>query len=300
MPWLINAAQLDKFRKYQKNVVVFDATMYVFEADRDAKQEFLDRHIVGARFFDITAFNDSQSDLPHMLTQDPQSISEKLAALGITNEHRIIFYDNSPYHSSCRALWMLKVFGHSMDHLYIFDGNVDSWEKQGGKIEVGEPRITLKHYTVHYQAALVRSLAQMKANFHQPQEQVIDVRPAVRYAGSPEPRVAMRSGHIPGSFSFPYVTMFETSGRWKPIDKIRNQLIGIGVDLHSPIVSTCGSAITAPILDFALDLLGHPTQHAVYDGSWAEWGASKLYPGETSLEERPVVTSVTLEHDESN
>ncbi|OGT45053.1 MAG: hypothetical protein A3E83_08805 [Gammaproteobacteria bacterium RIFCSPHIGHO2_12_FULL_41_20] len=294
MPWLINTAQLEKFRKYQKNVVILDATFYVFEHDKNARQAFLDKHIIGARFFDIDTFCDPHSTLPHMLTQDETLISEKLGALGITNDHRIIFYDNSPYHSSCRALWMLKVFGHSLDHLYIFDGNLDSWEKQGGKVELAEPRITPKHYTVHYQRQFVRSLVQIKANLQQPHEQIIDMRSAVRYAGGAEPRPHMRVGHIPGSFSFPFVTMFEASGRLKPMDKVRSQLEGIGVDLRSPIVCTCGSAITAPILDFVLDLLGVSQPHAVYDGSWAEWGATQLYEGETSLQERPVQTSTEV------
>ena len=131
----------------------------------------------------------------------------------------------------------------------------------------------------------------MKVNVHTPKEQVIDMRHAVRFAGGPEPRPGMRSGHIPGSFSFPFMTMFDGKQQWKSLDKIRQQLVGISVDFHLPIVSMCGSAMTATILDFALDLLDHPS-HAVYDGSWAEWGVDTLYTGENSLSERPVVTSI--------
>lgn len=295
MPWLINAAQIEKFRKHQKNILIFDATLHVHEGSKDPKQVFLERHILGARFFDIDAFSDPHSSLPHTLIQDPALISEKLGAMGITNDSRIIFYDNSAHHTSCRALWMLKVFGHRADHLYIYDGNLASWEKYGGKIEAGENKITPKSYHVKFQSQLIRSLEQMKENLQNPVEQVIDMRHAVRFAGGSEPRPGLRVGHIPDSFSFPFNTMFDMStGRWKPTDKIRTQLIGVGVDLKTPIVTTCGSAITAPILNFVLDLVGHPTKHAVYDGSWTEWGANTLFPGETSLDERPVQTSLEV------
>lgn len=131
----------------------------------------------------------------------------------------------------------------------------------------------------------------MKSNLHHPTEQVIDVRHPVRYAGGPELRPAMRTGHIPGSISFPYFTMFETDGTFKPSERILRQLIGIGVDVNSPIVSTCGSGITSAILNFVLDISNH-SQNALYDGSWSEWGASRLYNGETDLSERPVETSL--------
>jgi len=204
----------------------------------------------------------------------------------------IIFYDNSNYHSSCRALWMFKVFGHNPNQLYILDGGLDAWEKFGGKVESGEPRnLTTKTYTVDYQAHLIRTLVQMKTNLHHPKEQVVDMRHAVRYAGGKEVRVNMRSGHIPGSICFPYTTMFEADGRWKPIEKIRKQISGVGTDLIHPIITTCGSGVTSAVLNFALDLM-NINDHSLYDGSWAEWGSDRLFPGEESLNERPVVTSL--------
>ena len=169
-----------------------------------------------------------------------------------------------------------------------------AWQKYGGKVESGQPKqVAAKPYTVTYQAQMIRSLVQMKTNMHHAQEQVVDMRHPVRFAGGPEARPNMRAGHIPGSFSFPYMTMFETDGRFKPMEKIRRQLEGVGVDLGSPIVTTCGSAITAPILNFMLELMGHEN-NAVYDGSWSEWGADQLYVGEMSLLERPVLRSVDV------
>src|SRR5262245_46511809 len=120
MPWLINATQLDKFRKNQKNVAILDASWFLPNDNRDAKQEFLAEHVVGARFFDLDSFHDTETNLPHMLIRDEKKIAEKIGALGITNDHKIIFYDNNKdLHTSCRALWMFKVFGHNTNQLYI-------------------------------------------------------------------------------------------------------------------------------------------------------------------------------------
>jgi thiosulfate/3-mercaptopyruvate sulfurtransferase len=292
MSWLINSVQLDKFRKGQKNVVILDASWHLPTDGRNAKDEFLAKHISSARFLDLTVFNDHETTLPNMLTRDEKKISELVGSLGITNDHKIIFYDNSSLHTSCRALWMFKVFGHNPNQLYILDGGYEAWEKFGGKIESGEPRQTNpKPYSVTFGAHLIRSLVQMKTNLHHPSEQVVDVRHPVRYAGGKELRVGLRPGHIPGSYCFPYFTMFEADGRWKPIDKIRKQFTGIGVDLNEMIVTTCGSGITSAILNFALELMGQE-KNALYDGSWSEWGSDSLYAGESSLDERPVVTSL--------
>jgi thiosulfate/3-mercaptopyruvate sulfurtransferase len=294
MPWLINAQQLDKFRKSQKALIILDASWHMPSAERDAKKEFNENHIIGSQFFDITAFNDKSPDAIHgnMLIQDEKLISEKLSAMGIRNDYKIILYDNSKLHTSCRALWMLKVFGHNPQLLYILDGGLNAWNTYGGKVETGDVNTTTaKPYQVSLQKEYIRNLAEMKANNQHPSEQVIDVRHAVRYAGGAEIKPGLRLGHMPGSFSFPYTTLFDKNDYWRPLDKIRNQYTGIGADLNSRTVTSCGSGMTAPVLNFALDLLGN-TQNAVYNGSWNEWAAEKLYAGETSLDERPVITSL--------
>lgn len=292
MPWLINAAQLDKFRKNQKNVAVLDVSWHLSEDNRNAREEYLAQHIIGARFFDLNDLHDQDSALPNMLIRDEKIINEKIGAQGITNDHKIIFYDNSKLHTSCRALWMFKIFGHNPNQLYILDGGYQAWERYGGKVETGPARnIGTKSYAINFEAHFIRTLVQMKTNLHHPVEQVVDLRHPVRYAGGQETRIGLRSGHIPGSFCFPFFTLFESDGRWKPIEKIRKQLTGISVDLNYPIVTTCGSGMTSAILNFALDLMNH-TQHSLYDGAWAEWGSEQLYRGETSLAERPVITSL--------
>ncbi len=292
MPWLINSVQLDKFRKSQKNVTILDTSWFLPADGRNAKDEFLSKHISSARFLDLNMFHDPDSELPNMLIRDENKISELVGALGITSEHKIIFYDNSPHHTSCRAYWMFKVFGHNPNQLYILDGGYPAWEKFGGKVEAGEVRpVTPKQYTVTFGANCIRSLVQMKSNLHHPSEQVVDVRHPVRYAGGKEQRPHMRPGHIPGSYCFPYITMFEADGRWKPLERIRKQLTGIGVDFATTIVTSCGSGITSAILNYALDLMGQES-NALYDGSWSEWGSDKLYPGENDIAERPVITSL--------
>jgi len=291
MSWLINAEQLDKFRKSQKSLIIFDASLHLGDENhRNAQQEFTEKHIPDAKFFDIELFSDPNTDLPHMLIQDEKLISEKLSALGVRNDYKIIFYDNSTLRTSCRALWMMKMFGHNPFQLYILDGGLNAWIQYNNKTESGAPNYSPKQYTATFQSQFIRTLSQMKENVKHPKEQVVDVRHSIRFIGGKEPRPGLRAGHIPGSFCFPFFTMFDRDTQlWKPLDKIRRQLKGISLDLNYPIISTCGSAITAPILDFALDLLEHKN-HSVYDGSWTEWGAEKLYSGEIDLSERPVET----------
>lgn len=289
MSWLINPAQLDKFRKSQKNLIIFDASVHLAAANRDAYQEFIATHIPGAQFFDIDIFSDTTTSVPHMLIHDEKLISEKLSALGVRNDYKIIFYDNSELHSAYRALWMFKVFGHNPFQLYVLDGGLPAWLKYSNKTETGEVKPSAKTYTASFQPQYLRTLQQMKENIHHPTHQVVDLRHPIRFVGGPEARPQMRAGHIPGSFSFPYFTMFDGENCLKPIDKIRQQMETVSIDLNSPIIATCGSAITASILDFVLDLLEHK-DHALYDGSWSEWGFDGLYANEASLAERPVAT----------
>jgi thiosulfate/3-mercaptopyruvate sulfurtransferase len=291
MPWLINAAQLDKFRKSQKSLVIFDASWHMPDTQRDGLQEFGTKHIMGAEYFNVDLFSDPNPELPNrnFVLRDENRINENLGALGIRNDYKIILYDNSNLHTACRALWLLKVFGHNPQLLYILDGGLEAWEKYGGKVEAGINTIAPKTYQASLQTKYIRDLADIKINLREENEQVIDVRHAVRFCGGPEVRPDLRCGHIPDSTCFPYTSLFDAAGLWRPMEKIRQQLLGINVNLHAPVITTCGSAMTAPILNFALDIIGQ-TENSVYNGSWLEWGANKLYPGEISLEERPVET----------
>ncbi|MBV8802949.1 MAG: hypothetical protein JO131_08325, partial [Gammaproteobacteria bacterium] len=228
MPWLINAAQLDKFRKNQTNIVIVDASFH--NDNRDAKQEFIEKHIIGAQFFDIDAFNDALSPFPHSLSQNTALIGEQLGKMGIRNDCKIIFYDNSDLHSSARALWMLKVFGHNPHLLYILDGGLKAWEKYGGKIESGEITNSTKTYTASLQTQFIRNLDDIKKCLTESKEQIIDLRHAVRYAGGLEPRPGLRKGHIPGSFGLPFYVLFDKEGNFLPLDKIRRKFSDIAAN----------------------------------------------------------------------
>jgi thiosulfate/3-mercaptopyruvate sulfurtransferase len=288
MPWLINAAQLDKFRRNQKNVIILDASLH--HDGRNARQEFADKHIIDAQFFDIDAFSDPNSELPHTLLQDTSLISEQLGKIGIRNDCKIILYDNSDLHTSARALWMLKFFGHNPHLLYILDGGLKAWEKYGGKTEAGAPANSSKSYTVNLQPQFLRTLNDIKQALTANKEQIVDLRHAVRYSGGPEPRPGLRSGHIPGSFCLPFHIFFDKEGLFLPLEKIKRKLSDVAINPSIPIIATCGSGITAPILNFILDLM--ECNNALYAGSWTEYGAEKLYNGENSLMERPVATCV--------
>lgn len=293
MSTLIDAVQLDKLRKQPKNVVILDASWHLPVSDRDAKAEFEEGHVVGAHFLDLSLYFDEESAIPHMLTTDVARITALMSQLGVGSDDKIIIYDQSDLHTSCRAWWMFRIFGHDPEKLFILNGGFQAWKRFGGKIETGPAKLSpqSKSFDVQWQPALVRSLAEMKQNVVSPTEQVVDMRHPVRYAGGIEPRPHMRSGHIPGSFCFPFMTMFETNGEFRSLRRLETQLRAMGLELDYPVVTTCGSGITAPILNFVLDLIG-VKQHALYDGSFCEWGADHLYAGETSLDERPVVRSV--------
>jgi len=294
MPWLIKPAQLEKFRKNQKSLIILDASWHLPQTGRNALEEFNNKHIIDAQFFDLSIFHNTNTSLPNMLIHDEKLISEKLGKLGIRDDYKIIFYDNSDLHSSCRALWMMRIFGHNPHQLYILDGGLTAWEKFRGKLASGPVTPTAKSYSAKFQPNLLRSLQEMKKNLHTPTEQVIDLRHSLRFAGGPEPRADLRSGHIPGSFSYPYTAFFNKENFFLPLEKIRRNLSDMGIEIKSPIISTCGSGITAPILNFVLDLMDHPS-HALYDGSWSEWGSNTLYPGESDISERPVVRSTDHE-----
>ena len=243
-------------------------------------------------FFDIATFSDPDSAIPYTLLKDEKRISDLLGKLGIRNDHKIIIYDNSDLHSSARALWMFKVFGHNPHLLYVLDGGLKAWEKYGGKMEAGLSPLTAKTYEARLQTEGLRTLADMKANLRKPTAQLIDLRHPVRYAGGPESRHNVRSGHIPGSFCLPYMTLFDKNeGTFLPLEKIRKKFHELGVTFNAPIITMCGSGITAASLNFLLDLMGH-ANHGLYDGSWSEWGSNQLFADEKDLNERPIATCI--------
>jgi thiosulfate/3-mercaptopyruvate sulfurtransferase len=265
--WLANELGANDLR-------VVDATYVLASDGRDPAGEFEVAHIPGAVFFDIGEISDLTNPLPTMLPP-PEKFASRMQSLGLGDGSRIVLYDNSPYRTSARAWWMLRLFG--AHDVAILDGGFAKWQAEGRPIESGKPQHRHRHFTVWADDGQVRTLDQMKANVDSGAEQVLDARSAARFTGEePDPRPATHAGHIPGSKSLPYKRLFNDDGTWKTGDALKAEFEQAGVDLSKPLVTTCGSGITAAVLLFGAHLLGN--DGALYDGSWSEWGADMSTP----------------------
>lgn len=255
-----------------EGLVVLDAT-YTSTIPGAAKQdpgaEYRAGHIPGALLLDLDTLVDGADPLPSMLP--PRDLFEaRMAALGITGESRVVLYDNSPHHTSCRAWWVLGRFGVQSA---LLDGGMAKWQAEGRPLETGVPSPAPSHFTAGEPRTQVRSLAEMQTTA----EQIVDARSAARFTGEEEDaRQEVAPGHIPGSRNIPYGRFFEADRRWKHPQAIRAEFEAAGVDLDRPLVATCGSGITACVIAFAAHLLGR--EMPVYDGSWTQWGAHPTTP----------------------
>jgi thiosulfate/3-mercaptopyruvate sulfurtransferase len=254
---------------------VVDASLFLPDHGRNARAEFEAAHIPDAVFMDLDEIVDTSSGLPHMLPS-PEKFASRMQALGLGDGSRVVVYDNSPLKSSARAWWMLRVFG--AHEVAILDGGFAKWQGEGRAVESGKPVVRHRHFTVWADNSLVRSLDQMIDNLKHKGEQILDARPAGRFEGrDPEPRAGLRGGHMPGARNLPHTQLFNEDGTWKRGDELRAAFEQAGIDLNRPVVTTCGSGITAAVLAFGLHLLGK-TDVGLYDGSWAEWGARSETP----------------------
>jgi thiosulfate/3-mercaptopyruvate sulfurtransferase len=254
---------------------VIDATLFLADHGRNARAEFEAGHIPGAVFLDLDEVVDTGSGLPHMLPS-PEKFASRMQALGLGDGSRIVVYDNSPLKSAARAWWMLHLFGaHSVA---ILDGGFAKWQAEGRQLESGKPVIRHRHFTVWADTKGVRSLGDMLENLKTRGEQILDARPAGRFAGTdPEPRPGLRGGHMPGAKNLPHGTLFNEDGTWKQGAALKAAYDAAGIDIAKPVVTTCGSGVTAAVLAFGLHLLG-AKDVALYDGAWAEWGAQADTP----------------------
>ena len=265
--WLANELGANDLR-------VVDATYVLASDGRDPAAEYEAAHIPGAVFFDIAEISDLTNPLPTMLPP-PEKFASRMQSLGLGDGSRIVLYDNSPYRTAARAWWMLRVFG--AHDVAILDGGLAKWQAEGRPVESGKPQHRHRHFTVWADDIQVRTLEQMKANIDSGAEQVLDARSGPRFTGEePDPRAATHAGHIPGSKNLPYKQLFNADGTWKTGDALRAEFERAGVDLSKPLVTTCGSGITAATLLFGAHLLGN--DGALNDGSWSEWGADMSTP----------------------
>ncbi len=246
-----------------------DASWYLPGSDRNARAEYDAAHIPGARFFDIDENSDQRSNLPHM-APPPEKFISRMRAMGVGDGHQVVVYDGAGLYSAARVWWLFRLMG-KMD-VAVLDGGFPKWQAEGREIEDMAPILRDRHMTISRQHHLVKDVTQVAHAAKLAEAEIIDARPAPRFRGeAPEPRPGLRLGHIPGSKNVPFSTVLNADGTMKSAPDLRAVFQASGVDLAKPAITTCGSGVTAAVLSLALERVGH-RNHALYDGSWAEWG----------------------------
>ncbi len=249
---------------------VIDASWHLPAAGRIGAAEFLQGHIPGAVFFDIDTIADIERGLPHMLPK-PEPLAQAMSALGLGDGMRFVVYDVLGLYAAARVWWTLRAYG--VEEVRILEGGLPQWIREGRPLEKGAalPK-TPRPFTPRLEESFVASLDEVREALATGSAQVVDARPADRFHGqAPEPRAGLRSGHMPGSLNLPFVEIVE-HGRLKPPEALKAAFAEHDVDLKKPIITTCGSGVTAAILALAVEEAGGKVE-GLYDGSWAEWGS---------------------------
>ena len=258
------------------DLIILDGSWHLPNSGRDAKSEYLTEHIPGALFFDIDDLSDEKSDLPHMLPSTVKFAS-RMKKMGIGDGARIVVYDSTGIFSAARVWWTFRAMGHG--DVAVLNGGLKKWKAEGRPLEDGPaPKRSERHYTPLQNTEIIRDIEEMQALIAKGGAQIVDARPAGRFEGKePEPRPGLRSGHMPGAKNIPSQALLNADGTFKSVDELVALFKGVGINVAKPVVTTCGSGVTASMLALALAVVGQ-TNAAVYDGSWAEWGKDNGLP----------------------
>ena len=257
---------------------VVDASWHLPNSGRDAATEYREQHIPGAVYFDLDDISDDASDLPHMMPP-AEKFASRVRNLGLGDGNRIVVYDTVGIYSAARAWWMFRFFGH--EEVAVLDGGLPKWIAEGHPIDDMPPVPKTRHFTPRLNWLLLRNVTQIAQASTGGGEQIVDARSEARFQGeAEEPRAGLRRGHIPGAVNLPFDRVLNPDGTLRSVAELQDRFQASGVDLARPVATSCGSGITAAILNLALHRLDHPA-HALYDGSWSEWGADESRPVET-------------------
>jgi len=264
------------------DMVIVDGSWYLPTQNRDGKAEYLARHIPGAVHFDIDEISDHSSSLPHMMPR-PEEFARQMGELGISESMRIVVYDGAGLFSAPRVWWMLRVFGAR--DVRILDGGLPKWLSEGRPVAAGPVKRAPAKFTVRFDAKAVADTRRVREALQTGAAQVVDARSEERFTGAaPEIRPGIQSGHMPGALNAPS-SAFLDHGRLRPPAALAQVLDNAGVESDRPIITSCGSGVSAAIISLALDELDRPAQ-ALYDGSWTEWASTRGLPIETGPAKR--------------
>ena len=248
---------------------VLDASMYMPDALRDTMAEYAAAHIPGAQFFAIDDICDQTSSLPHMAPSLEQFAS-RMQAMGVGDDQQVVVYDGAGLFSAARVWWTFRLMGWT--DVAVLDGGLPKWRAEGRAVEAVAPAPIERRFTAIFQAHLVKDAAQVAEASRKGRAEIIDARPAPRFRGEPpNPRPGLRLGHIPSAKNVPFASLLNPDGTMKSAVELRALFQSVGVDLSKPAITCCGTGVTAAMLSLALERIGH-RDHALYDGSWAEWG----------------------------